>query len=105
MTRTTRIVRSSKSSVPTGAKSGEPRTRPTSIPVEGGPIYVFAGYSGALTNPVVLQKNKLIKIRVRCVVEEAFLDKRCAPFAFFTSIRFSSMHHFDELKFFCNTTI
>ncbi|GHO51309.1 hypothetical protein KSX_94720 [Ktedonospora formicarum] len=40
-----------------GAKSGEPHTRPTSIPVEGGRIYVFAGNRGALTNPVVLQKK------------------------------------------------
>ncbi|GHO60688.1 hypothetical protein [Ktedonobacter robiniae] len=54
--------------MPTWAKSGEPRTRLTSIPVEGGRIYVFAGNRGALTNPVVLQKKiKLIKIRVRFV--------------------------------------
>ena len=35
----------------TGAKSGEPRTRPTSYLSEGGRINVFAGNRGAPTNP------------------------------------------------------
>ncbi len=35
----------------TGAKSGEPRTRPLAFLSEGGNIYVFAGNRGAPTNP------------------------------------------------------
>lgn len=35
----------------TGAKSGEPRTRPLVYLSEGGHIYVFAGNRGAPTNP------------------------------------------------------
>ncbi|GHO60667.1 nitroreductase family deazaflavin-dependent oxidoreductase [Ktedonobacter robiniae] len=35
----------------TGAKSGEPRTRPLVYLSEGGRIYVFAGNRGAPTNP------------------------------------------------------
>ena len=35
----------------TGAKSGEPRTRPLAYLSEGGRIYVFAGNRGAPTNP------------------------------------------------------
>ena len=35
----------------TGAKSGEPRTRPLAYLSEGGHIYVFAGNRGAPTNP------------------------------------------------------
>jgi deazaflavin-dependent oxidoreductase (nitroreductase family) len=35
----------------TGAKSGEPRTRPLAYLSEGGNIYVFAGNRGAPTNP------------------------------------------------------
>ncbi len=35
----------------TGAKSGEPRTRPLVYLSEGGQIYIFAGNRGAPTNP------------------------------------------------------
>jgi deazaflavin-dependent oxidoreductase (nitroreductase family) len=35
----------------TGAKSGEPRTRPLAYLSEGGHIYVFAGNRGVPTNP------------------------------------------------------
>ncbi len=35
----------------TGAKSGEPRTRPLAYLSEGGHIYVFAGNRGMPTNP------------------------------------------------------
>jgi deazaflavin-dependent oxidoreductase (nitroreductase family) len=35
----------------TGAKSGEPRTRPLAYLSDGGRIYVFAGNRGAPTNP------------------------------------------------------
>jgi len=35
----------------TGAKSGEPRTRPLVYLSEGGRIYIFAGNRGASTNP------------------------------------------------------
>ncbi len=35
----------------TGAKSGQPRTRPLVYLSEGGHIYVFAGNRGAQTNP------------------------------------------------------
>jgi len=35
----------------TGAKSGEPRTRPLAYLSEGGHIYIFAGNRGAPTNP------------------------------------------------------
>jgi hypothetical protein len=44
-------------------------------------------------------------MRGRIVAEETFFEKRCASLAHFLSLRFSSIHHFDEFKIFCNTTL